>query len=125
MLTPLYARLGLENLVPKFELAEQEMAPSTAYSIIHGELMLDGNTIAVMVSGIVAIILPGVTQALNPAGSNLWTLIGALCIPRVPRIGTRFVACIIRWRSSRWAMDASSTGYALSAGTTAEAKRFF
>ncbi len=43
LLTPVYARLGLENPVPKFELAEQEMAPSTAYNIIHDELMLDGN----------------------------------------------------------------------------------
>ncbi len=43
LLTPVYARLGLEKPTPKFELAEQEMESSTAYSIIHDELMLDGN----------------------------------------------------------------------------------
>lgn len=33
----------MERPVPKFELANQELAPSTAYSLIRDELMLDGN----------------------------------------------------------------------------------
>ncbi|WPL19797.1 Glutamate decarboxylase alpha [Thiorhodovibrio winogradskyi] len=43
LLTPAYARRGLTREVPKFRLPEHEMAPSTAYDLIHDELMLDGN----------------------------------------------------------------------------------
>jgi len=43
LLTPIYARNALEQPIPKYELADQELDPSTAYSIIHDELMLDGN----------------------------------------------------------------------------------
>jgi len=42
-LTPVYAREQMEHSVPKFELAEQELRPDTAYDLIHDELMLDGN----------------------------------------------------------------------------------
>jgi len=42
-LTPVYARNEMEQPVPKFELADREQAPSTAYNLIHDELMLDGN----------------------------------------------------------------------------------
>ena len=42
-LTPVYARNEMERSVPKFELADRELAPSTAYNLIHDELMLDGN----------------------------------------------------------------------------------
>lgn len=42
-LTPIYARNGMEQPVPKFKLADQELAPSTAYNLIRDELMLDGN----------------------------------------------------------------------------------
>jgi glutamate decarboxylase len=42
-LIPVYARYQMEHPVPKFELAEQELRPNTAYDLIHDELMLDGN----------------------------------------------------------------------------------
>ena len=42
-LIPLYARNEMEQPVPKFELADGELPPSTAYSLIRDELMLDGN----------------------------------------------------------------------------------
>jgi glutamate decarboxylase len=42
-LTPVYARNEMEQPVPKFELAEHALAPSTAYNLIRDELMLDGN----------------------------------------------------------------------------------
>ncbi|MGB5063985.1 MAG: glutamate decarboxylase, partial [Candidatus Competibacter sp.] len=42
-LTPIYARNAMERPVPKFELADRELAPATAYNLIHDELMLDGN----------------------------------------------------------------------------------
>jgi glutamate decarboxylase len=42
-LTPVYARNEMEQPVPKFELADRELEPSTAYSLIRDELMLDGN----------------------------------------------------------------------------------
>lgn len=43
MLAPAYARRGMQRAVPKHRLAEHEMAPDTAYQLIHDELMLDGN----------------------------------------------------------------------------------
>ena len=42
-LIPIYARNEMEQPVPKFELADGELAPATAYSLIRDELMLDGN----------------------------------------------------------------------------------
>ena len=42
-LTPVYARNAMERPAPRFELADRELAPSTAYNLIHDELMLDGN----------------------------------------------------------------------------------
>lgn len=42
-LIPVYARYQMEHPVPKFELADQELRPNTAYDLIHDELMLDGN----------------------------------------------------------------------------------
>lgn len=42
-LSPVYARNAMDQPIPKFELADQELAPSTAYNLIHDELMLDGN----------------------------------------------------------------------------------
>jgi len=38
-----YARRGTSKAVPKYRLPEHELAPDTAYNIIHDELMLDGN----------------------------------------------------------------------------------
>ncbi|MEZ5583986.1 MAG: hypothetical protein R3F37_15725 [Candidatus Competibacteraceae bacterium] len=43
VLTPVYARNAMEQPIPKYELATQELDPTTAYNIIHDELMLDGN----------------------------------------------------------------------------------
>ena len=43
-LEPVYARNVMEEPIPKFELGDRELAPSTAYSLIHDELMLDGNS---------------------------------------------------------------------------------
>ncbi len=43
LLTPAYGRRSLLKPVPKYRLAEHEMAPDSAYNIIHDELMLDGN----------------------------------------------------------------------------------
>jgi glutamate decarboxylase len=43
LLTPAYGRLSLTHPVPRYELAEHEMAPDSAYHLIHDELMLDGN----------------------------------------------------------------------------------
>jgi len=43
-LAPVYARNIMSEPIPKFELAERELAPGTAYSLIHDELMLDGNS---------------------------------------------------------------------------------
>jgi glutamate decarboxylase len=42
-LSPVYARNAMDQPIPKFELADRELAPSTAYNLIHDELMLDGN----------------------------------------------------------------------------------
>ncbi len=42
-LTPIYARNAMAQRVPKFELPEGELDPDVAYSLIHDELMLDGN----------------------------------------------------------------------------------
>ena len=43
-LEPVYARNVMGEPIPKFELGNRELAPSTAYSLIHDELMLDGNS---------------------------------------------------------------------------------
>ncbi len=42
-LTPAYGRRAVTQSVPKYELPDHEMAPDSAYNIIHDELMLDGN----------------------------------------------------------------------------------
>jgi glutamate decarboxylase len=41
-LQPVYARRGLTEPVPKYELPDGEMEPRSAYDLIHDELMLDG-----------------------------------------------------------------------------------
>ena len=43
-LYPTYSRSGLELPASKYELPDKEMLPGTAYSLIHDELMLDGNS---------------------------------------------------------------------------------
>jgi glutamate decarboxylase len=43
-LTPTYAARALTSRVPRYELPVEEMAPEVAYSFIHDELMLDGNS---------------------------------------------------------------------------------
>ncbi len=43
LLTPAYGRRNLLKPVPKYRLPDHEMAPDSAYNIIHDELMLDGN----------------------------------------------------------------------------------
>lgn len=42
-LTPTYGARALNTRIPRYELPEQEMLPRIAYSLIHDELMLDGN----------------------------------------------------------------------------------
>jgi glutamate decarboxylase len=42
-INPLFTRGGEVGAVPRHELPRNEMLPSTAYQIIHDELMLDGN----------------------------------------------------------------------------------
>lgn len=44
VLAPAYGRRGMSRPVPKYRLPDHEMAPDTAYNIIHDELMLDGNS---------------------------------------------------------------------------------
>ncbi|WP_051261474.1 glutamate decarboxylase [Desulfovibrio inopinatus] len=44
ILQPTYARRGLSRPVPKYEIPDDEMAATTAYNIVHDELMLDGNS---------------------------------------------------------------------------------
>ena len=41
-LVPTYAARGIEVDIPKYEMPQQSMLPSTAYQIIHDELRLDG-----------------------------------------------------------------------------------
>ena len=43
-LTPTYAARALNTSVPRYELPEEEMASDIAYSLIHDELILDGNS---------------------------------------------------------------------------------
>ena len=43
LLTPAYGRREMTQPISKYKLPEQEMAPDSAYNIIHDELMLDGN----------------------------------------------------------------------------------
>jgi glutamate decarboxylase len=44
LITPIYARDALKKPIPKYELAKDGMRAKTAYSIIHDELILDGNS---------------------------------------------------------------------------------
>ncbi len=43
-LTPTYGARLLDSNVPRYELPQSEMLPYNAYSLIHDELMLDGNS---------------------------------------------------------------------------------
>ncbi len=43
LLSPAYGSRAMTRPVPKYSLPEGEMAPETAYRLIHDELMLDGN----------------------------------------------------------------------------------
>lgn len=43
-LTPTYSRLGFAVKPPKYEIPAHEMLPDTAYTLIHDELILDGNS---------------------------------------------------------------------------------
>jgi glutamate decarboxylase len=43
VVVPTYARRGLSEPVPRYELPENGMDPSSAYQLIHDELALDGN----------------------------------------------------------------------------------
>ena len=40
---PLFCRPGETRAVPRLDVPEQEMAPDTAFQVVHDELMLDGN----------------------------------------------------------------------------------
>ena len=42
-LAPRYARGAMTQSIPKYELAEGEMDPDSAYQLIHDELLLDGS----------------------------------------------------------------------------------
>ena len=44
-LTPTYARRGMTQAIPRFELPDDGMDPEVAYQLIHDELALDGNPI--------------------------------------------------------------------------------
>ena len=44
LLTPAYGRRVMTQPIPKYKLPEHEMAPDSAYNLIHDELMLDGNS---------------------------------------------------------------------------------
>ncbi|PXA67328.1 glutamate decarboxylase [Cryobacterium arcticum] len=41
---PLFARPGEVTLAPRYQLGEDQMAPDTAYQIVHDEIKLDGNS---------------------------------------------------------------------------------
>jgi glutamate decarboxylase len=41
--TPTYAKRGLAQAVPRYEMPEEGMEPAVAYQLIHDELTLDGN----------------------------------------------------------------------------------
>ncbi len=43
LLVPLYGRHAMQQPIPKYDLPQGELDPETAYSLIHDELMLDGN----------------------------------------------------------------------------------
>ena len=43
VLTPTYGHRLLRKSLPRYELPEGEMSPETAYSVVHDELILDGN----------------------------------------------------------------------------------
>ena len=42
-LRPEFARAGETSTVPRSRLPDGELAPDTAYQLVHDELMLDGN----------------------------------------------------------------------------------
>ena len=42
-LVPMYGRRAMQASIPKYDLPDRELEPETAYSLIHDELMLDGN----------------------------------------------------------------------------------
>lgn len=42
-INPLFSRPGEANRLPKYQLADTDMLPETAYQVIHDEAMLDGN----------------------------------------------------------------------------------
>jgi glutamate decarboxylase len=44
ILTPTYGARQLNSTIPRYELPKGEMSPGIAYSIVHDELMLDGNS---------------------------------------------------------------------------------
>jgi len=44
VIVPIYARHGLKTAVEKYKMSEKGMLPKSAYSIVHDELMLDGNS---------------------------------------------------------------------------------
>ena len=43
LLVPLYGRHAMQRPIPKYDMPQGELDPETAYSLIHDELMLDGN----------------------------------------------------------------------------------
>src|SRR5579863_8196453 len=43
ILAPTYGQRCLRTALPRYDMPESEMSPQTAYSVIHDELMLDGN----------------------------------------------------------------------------------
>lgn len=43
-LTPMYSRHVLGEPIPRYDLPDHEILPQTAYSLIHDELMLEGNS---------------------------------------------------------------------------------
>ena len=44
LVRPMYARQSLLGPTPRHSIPEQGMAPSTAYNLIHDELILDGSS---------------------------------------------------------------------------------
>lgn len=43
LLAPAYANLPSDQTIPRYALPQHELAPETAYQVVHDELMLDGN----------------------------------------------------------------------------------
>ena len=44
VIVPIYARHGLKTTVPKYKMPEKSMLPKSAYTLVHDELMGDGNS---------------------------------------------------------------------------------